>query len=314
MFLFTFICLLFPIIVLGDGPTLCDIVNIPNCEGITKQARRNSMGSLPSTSSAANLNPANVSFDRGLGIEAIAQSGNSTVFNLATGTGKLGGALISSNVENGFFGNRTIESNEKYLSRNRYKKQFPSKKLTLALGRKVINQRKYALDAGVILKSHSQIRRINPGFGLSGRFQMFSFGASYYQDDFFLRQEDRPQSITKESYAEKFMVTTYSAGVRIMNFSFDAGIIRSKIKFWDDETFINLYSASYRYKHLLLNVAKRLEASNMVYFENDTLTNRKYKNEVFGSLQVSLGKYLIAGIAYNYFLLRETSFNASLYF
>src|SRR5687767_5582137 len=79
----------------GAAPTVCDIIDSDSCHGVTKQVRRASSLSLPSPASSANINPATVSFDRGFGIEALFQSNNPVSFNVASGTGKMGGALIS---------------------------------------------------------------------------------------------------------------------------------------------------------------------------------------------------------------------------
>jgi len=138
---------------------LCDILDMDTCYTVSKQSRRSSSSSLPSPASAANINPANVSFDRGFGVEFVYQPQNPASFNLATGTGKLGGALISQSLENSFFGNRVIELEDVLLKRFEDKKQYQSKKLNFALGGKLYRKKHVTLDAGFLFKRHSEIKR-----------------------------------------------------------------------------------------------------------------------------------------------------------
>jgi hypothetical protein len=254
------------------------------------------------------LNPATVSFDRGLGIEAMYQSGNPLSLSLASGTGKLGGALISSNLENSFFSNRTYELSDDYLERNLKKKQFKTQKLNLALAGKLFRKKNFSLDLGVILKRHGEIKKINPGVGASGRLGPFSFGAALYRDDFYL---DLPDG---SSYSENFTVTTYSLGTKIKQFSFDAGVIKTKYDLEEMDTEIVIYSGSYIFKNFMFNLAHRTENSPAPKFIGDKLEDKKIKSDFFTGVQTSLGKHLIVGVNYNYYLLSEISFLTTLYF
>lgn len=310
----------------ASSPNLCDILNIPNCEGITKQFRRTSSQSLPSPATSANLNPATVSFDRGLGLEMIHQPGNPVNFNVASGTGKLGGALISSSLENGFFGNRVPELDQPYIDRNEDQKQYKSKKLTLALGHKLINKRSFGADMGIILKRHSEIKDVNFGVGLSMRFGPVNIGASAYKDDFILFEKDFNKSSPhlrglfpflygrSESYQESFDVQTLTAGTRIKDFAFDVGFIKTKYEYYLEDANIRIYSAAYAYKNLLFNLAFRNENSNLPKFKDHTLVSQKNSNSTYGGVQVGLGKHVIIGLSYNYFLLKEVSFNGTIFF
>lgn len=301
---------------------ICDLVDIPNCRGITKQLRRNTFQTAPNTSSAANLNPANVSYDRGFGVEALAQAKNPLLFSVVSGTGRMGGALISGSLDNSFFGNRTPELPENFLERNKEDRQFKNQKLSLALGGKLISQRNVGLDVGVILKRHSELKNINPGLGMSGRFFFFHFGASIYQDEFFvdLTKTIEPVSGTpysivlgKDHLEEKFQVTTYTFGTRIKNLSLDMASIRSKLKFYDDPTEITIFSAGFHFKDFLLNAALRKETSNSPLFEDGTLKDEKEKSGNFFALQYSINRNIIFGINYNYFLLKEMSLSATFF-
>jgi hypothetical protein len=297
---------------------LCDILKIPNCPTVMKQSRRSSLQSLPSPSTAAALNPSNVSFDRGVGAEFIYLPGNTVSWGLVTGTGKVGGALISSSVENGFFGNRTVETDFKYGERNDEQKPYESKKLNLAVGGRALGKRNYTLDLGFLVKRHKEIKDINLGLGASARLGFLTLGASLYQDDFMLREIDSDNTLDDAyknvflgpTYSERFQVKTLSAGLRIDNFSIDTGLISTKYKLHEAESKIQLIALSYAHKNLLFNIARRVEKSPMPKYEDGHLVYQEEATNYHGSIQLSLGQHLIVGTAYNYFLLREVSLNA----
>ena len=90
---------------------LCDVLNLPNCSSVHKMGRRASAQSVPSAGTATQFNPANVSHDRGVGVETFYQPGNSPTLSFVTGTGRMGFGLISSKIENGFFGKRVRTRN-----------------------------------------------------------------------------------------------------------------------------------------------------------------------------------------------------------
>lgn len=301
---------------------LCDILKIQNCPTVMKQSRRSSMQSLPSPTTAAALNPSNVSFDRGIGAEFIYQPGNAVNWGVVTGTGKVGGALISSSVENGFFGNRTVETDFKYGERNEEQKQYESKKLNLAVGGRALGKRNYTLDLGILLKRHKDIKDINLGFGASARLGFLTLGASLYQDDFILRAVDSDNTLDDRyknvflgpTYTERFQVQTLSAGLRIDNFSIDTGWISTKYKFHEEDSKVQLIALSYAHKNLLFNFARRVENSPMPKYEDGHLVYQEEATNYYASVQVSMGKHLILGTAYNYFLLREVSLNATVFF
>lgn len=305
------------------APEICDLIDLPNCSGVSKQGRRTSNQSYPSPSTSASINPATVSFDRGLGVEVIHQSGNPLLFSVASGSGKFGGALISTNLENAFFGNRVVELDGVYFRRHENKKQYRSKKLTFAFGAKLVRKNKYGIDAGLLVKRHSEIGKINPGAGLSARVGPFSFGASIYQDDFKLLLTEQvlypiggvyDLQVLIDDYEEKFTVQTLSAGVRIKNVSIDGGLIKTKYKFYEDDSVIRIISTSVNYRNYLFNLATRSETSSAAKFEDGILKLEKDQTSWYTGVQVSAGKHLILGVSYNYFLLREFSLNGNLFF
>lgn len=302
---------------------LCDLLELKNCGSITRLSRRSSLQSLPGTGTSASINPATVSFDKGLGIEAMYVSGNPLQFSLAGGTGKVGAAVISTSVENGFFGNRTVELDGVYGNRINKKKIYKSDKLTLATALKLYRKKNFALDLGVIVKRHSEIKKFNPGAGLSATLGPLTLGASIYQDDFQLKLTDVFQYptgtvydtvITDETYSEKFTVTTLSAGLRLWACSIDGGVIKTKYKYYDDASTTQVLAGSCIYKKLRVMLATRTEKSNALKYINDQLAVAETETNTFWGIQGAFGKHLILGVSYNYFLLDEYSLNASVFF
>lgn len=322
LFISFFLLGFFPILAWGQT-TLCDIIDLNTCSGVTKQIRRSSSASLPSPASAANLNPANVSYDKGFGIEAIYQDHNSLNLNLATGTGRLGGALISQSLENSFFGNRVLELDDVILKRYKERKQYQSQKLSLALGGKLFRKKHAALDVGFLFKRHNSVKRINPGAGLSGRLGPLHFGASVYQDDFYIDLQGHNDPATGVPYSvflgsdvisEKFIVQSYTAGTKIKNLALDFGYISSKYEFTDEVYLVRLYSAAFYYDRFLFNFAIRNEVNSANKIIDGELSDEKSQDEYFGGVQYSFGRHFIFGVNYNFFLLREISLSGSVFF
>ena len=285
-------------------------------------SRGTSSQSLPSASSSAGLNPSTISKVKGFGVEAIYQPHNIVNLGVVSGTGKIG-ALISPTLENSFFGNRSIEIDDLYYLRRANKKQFENKKLSFAVGASLIRNRYIDFDLGFSLKRNPDIKKINTGYGGSLRLGPLNFGAYFYNDDVKLKLGNyiNPyngflySTIYGDSvYQEKFMVKTLTVGTQIKKLTLDVGYLKTKYKFYDNETVITIYSASYNYKSFLFNYSVRRELSDNLAFENNNLLIKRKKNESYFGTQYSLSRSLVAGIQYNYFLLHEMSASLTIYF
>lgn len=73
-------------------------------------------------------------------------------------------------------------------------------------------------------------------------------------------------------------------------------------------------SASYIAGDFMFNLALRNENSPAPKFVNGELRYQESKSDVYGGVQASLGRFLIVGVNYNYFLLEEVSTMAALFF
>lgn len=283
----------------------------------SNSSSQSSSKSHPSTSIASAFNPSNISKFKGIGLETLVQPNNSLGFNLASGTGKFGGALISPTLENGFFGNRSIELEQDFLQRRIDKKRYKSKKLSVALGINIVRQKKFTFDLGVSLKRHSIIKKINPGIGISSTIGFLNLGYSYYKDDSHLELGNSINPRTNVEYAaelggpiyrEAFSVQTFSIGTRVGNLSLDYGRISTEYKFYQKyPTGINIYSAAYNYGNFLFNIGYRQENSPNMKEENQMLVMRATETDFYFGTQYLFSKYLVLGIGYNTYLLNEIS-------
>jgi len=309
----------------AQGTDVCEVLDLDNCAGVSKMGRRSSAQSLPSTSTAAQFNPANVSHDRGLGVEAMYQPGNNPSLSFVTGTGKVGAALVSSKIENAFFGNSVPETEDMYFDRREEDQQYKSDKYTFALGAGLFKNRHFGLDVGLMGKYNSETKHAHPGAGLSMRLWIFTLGGAYYQDDFRLKNTDATNPRTDELYSvewedqdyqERFSVQNFFVGMKVKSLFLDAGVIKSNYKFYEDDTVIKIYSASYIWRNFMLNVAQRLETSDSWRYESgeDDLIDEREKKETYGGLQYSFNKHFVAGIHYNYYLLREYALSLAAFF
>lgn len=278
--------------------------------------------SHPTSSNSANFNPSNISNVKGLGVETLFQPNNSLGFNIVTGNGKIGGALITPTAENSFFGNRSIELDYIYRQRRLEKKRYKSKKMNVALGAKIISKKRLALDLGISLKRNPEIKKINPGVGLSARLWFLNFGAYIYRDDTKIEFRDYEDPITKRlysdiygatSYTETFTAKTLSVGTQFRNLSLDAGIIKTKYDFYTHETLIIIYSSAFNYKKFLFNLAYRKESSDNMKEDRGILTYDKIKVDYYGGIQYFWNRHITTGIAYNNFLVKDISFTLTLF-
>lgn len=283
---------------------------------------RASAKSLPSASISSVLNPGNISKVKGLGLEVSFLPSNPLGYSVVTGNGKLGGALISSSGENSFFGNRSIEIDDVYLERRANDKRYKNKKLHVAAGFALIDKKNYGLDLGLSAKRNPEIKKINPGIGLSGRFYFLNFGIYTYKDDikvdlgnYYNPYTGQPYYLQYggQFYQEKFDVTTFTFGTKIQNLAIDVGIIKTKYAFYEQETSIRIISSSYIQNKFLFNLAYRSEESDNLKEKDGMLTKERLKNDFYGGIQYFVNSHLTVGLSYNNYLLNEVSGNFTLF-
>lgn len=283
--------------------SLCDALNMKDCRSVDKLTRRSSAKSLPSAGSATQFNPANVSHDRGLGLEAIHQTGNSVALNLVTGTGRTGAAVVSGKLENSFFGNRQIEEEADYLERRLTREQYRSKTLSAAAGVALIKNKKVSWDLGLSGRYHEDVKVLRPGVGTSLRVGIVSLGAATYRDDLVLTD-----------YREAFEVHSFFGGVKLKNLFLDAGVIQSRYWLFEDDVFVRVYSGAYIWKKFLFNLALRHETSPIRKYRDGELVAVSNQRSTYAGVQYSVTRWGVVGVHYNYFLLDDTSLSLAVFF
>lgn len=230
--------------------------------------------------------------------------------------------MISSSAENSFFGNRSVEIDEVYLRRRIDKKRYKTKKLNFAVGARLANQKNFTFDIGASVKRNPDIKKINPGFGLSGSIYFFNYGVSIYKDDvkidlgdYFSPYRGLPYQIIYQSptYQETFLVKSFSVGTKIKDLSLDIGFINTKYDFYPDETKIVIYSAAYTFSRLLFNFAYRIEhSSNLKEYQKELIYDQT-KKDYFAGVQYIFNKHVSFGVGYNHFLLKDISTTLTLF-
>lgn len=281
-----------------------------------------SSGSLPSAAASSTLNPGSIAKVKGLGLELVYQPNNPVGYSIVTGNGKFGGALVSSQGENTFFGNRSIEIDELYLQRRIDKVRYKNKKIHAAFGAAIVDKRDFGVDIGISLKRNPDIKKINPGFGISGKVYLLNFGVYAYKDDVKMDLGNYlnpytlipyTQQFSTSVYQETFNVVTYTLGTKVNNLALDMGIIRTNYNFYERDTLIKIYSASYMYKKFLFNLGYRQEESDNLKEDDERLVFSRKKHDFYGGIQFFLNRHFVLGAGYNNYLLNEVSGNLTLF-
>jgi hypothetical protein len=109
-------------------------------------------------------------------------------------------------------------------------------------------------------------------------------------------------------------VETFAIGLFLNSLALDYSILNMKVN--ADLWTTRVYTASLLLKNSILTLATRHEESARPEFDYDSkaLKSKRNKYESFGGLQVNLGKNLMGGLFYNYYLLHEASLGVTLFF
>lgn len=275
------------------------------------------------SSTSALINPSSLAKIKGLGIETLYQDHNRLALSLVTGTGKFGAALVSSSLENSFFGNRTPELDNLYIKRVSEKKRFQSNKLHFGLGLNLLEKKNFSVNLGLSARRNSEIKNINLGAGLDIKFWFFHFGHYLYRDDFKFIFENHydfetgiPYSTLygKPNYQEKFNVTTTTFGLNLKNLSLDIGKIYTYFDFYQEATDISIFAIGYKWKKFFYHFGYRVEQSPQLHYNNKTISFSRKKIDRYAGIQYSLNKHFVLGLGFNTFLLDELSTTLTIFF
>lgn len=272
-----------------------------------------SKSAAPSTSSKINLNPSAVPTEKFFGIEVIGYKSEADV-GLVQGFGRMGAALTPSNSEETFFGAPGFENLNDYLARKIKSDKYKAAKYTVATALNLWEAgsglRKASLNFGVSAKYNTLTKATTPGGGLSGILGPFIFGYSAYRDETQLPIDLDPENPPKI----QSIVETYSVGMYLNSLIIDYSSMRIQNSGLE---FVDLISMSLFVKKWILSISQRThitERPGYNFRKKELEFNEPYPVEYFYGAQYRLSKNFMAGLMYNYYLLREVSISMTLLF
>lgn len=268
----------------------------------------------PLRGSKVRINPAAVPTEKGYGIESIIYDGAD--FSLVKGFGRVGAGISPSNSEETFFGPPSIESENEYVYRKYEEKKYPSQKYSAATALRLWDNKKSGIkkmeiNIGILGRYNKLTKKLMGGGGVNGSMGPITFGASRYADQ--TRNQDDP-FYPVATYTTNYHVNSLSIGLFLNSLALDYSILRMMA---DSESTTTLVTGSLLLKKVILTYSRRKEHSDRPVYRRDlNLVDYtiKDKYEDFVGFQVNVGKYLLVGAFYNYYLLREYSLGATLFF
>jgi len=287
---------------------------VENCDSSSGGGGGRSSSSS-TTGGKVKINPAAVPTDSGFGIESITFK-TSTDLGLVRGNGRIGAAISPTNSEETFFGPPGFSVFTDWLERKTNKEKFPSQKTTLATAVNIVQKKgsslkSYNLKLGLMARYNKLTHSLTPGMGLNGALGPISFGASVYDDQTQLDDFDEFGGSITPVY--RYQVRTHSVGIFLSALVLDYSHLELNT---EDLAAVDLYTASLFYKKFIFTASRRIENSLMPYynFETQTIETKQIKEEVFGGVQYNFTKNILIGGLYNYYMLREFSLTATLFF
>ncbi len=274
-----------------------------------------SSGGAPTRGSKIRVNPSAVPLEKGLGLEFI-YFDQSLDFAMVQGLGRVGAAISPSNSEETFFGPPATEITDAYLERKIGKHKLPAQKYTLATAVGLLNNKRAGLkraelNLGIMGKYNTLTKSVLPGGGVSGVLGPFTFGYSAYKDQTLLDFEPYALDLKQTIDAH---VETYSIGAFLNSIAIDYSTLKEVTI--DQPAIITVLTATLLLKQSLVTASLRTEKSDRPAFDFETqdLKVMEIKQESFFGAQFILGNHLMLGAFYNYYLMREISFGATVFF
>lgn len=273
----------------------------------------------PSTGAQIKINPSAVPTDEGYGIEALFFK-DQVDLSLVRGTGRMGAAISPSNSEETFFGPPGFEYEADLYQRKFNSEKYPNQKYTLAAAAKVYDNRNSGLTAfniklGAMAKYNKLTKGFRGGGGLNGVLGPLTFGASTYNDQTQLTQNYLDEELKTQI---NYQVQTYNVGLFLNAVVIDYSHLKLMIS--DDQNQepynIQLITLSILIQKLTLIAAKRTEDSlrPRYNYESKQLEYIRNKEDYFGGLQYRINNKFMMGSFYNYYMLHDISFSATVFF
>ncbi len=284
----------------------------------------NSSSSTSSTSRGGKIriNPAVIPIAKGFGAEFLFFDG-SVDFALVKGLGRIGAAISPSNSDETFFGPPGFEYWGDFYQRKLAHHKYPNQKITLATAIGLIDNRasgmkKFTLNLGVMGKYNKISGAVFPGGGISGVAGPFTFGYSRYGDQTLVTTPELSpiQPAVTDTYT--YNVETYSFGAFIESLAVDYSFLRVLGETASTRSSASVITATLLFKKSLLTAAMRTDklATGMPSFNYGTgqMDYVDTKVEYFGGIQYAIANPLLVGVFYNYYLVRDISIGATIFF
>lgn len=285
-----------------------------NCSGSRSSSLNN-----PSTGNQVRINPSTVPTNEGFGLEGLFYKSEVDV-SLVRGTGRIGAAISPSNSEETFFGPPGFELDLEYLNRKQEARKLPNQKINLSTAINLVNRQgtgleSYSLNFGLMAKYNKLTSAVNPGAGISATWRALSIGGSIYNDETRLEEIAFYPAYT-DLMTLKYQVQTYNVGLFLNSLILDYSHLRLTADELLNPYEVSIISASLLVKSLIFTAARRSETSDrpMYNFETKLLETQQVKDDYFGGVQYRVTKNFMFGVFYNYYLLHEGSFSATLLF
>jgi len=270
----------------------------------------------PSTGNSIRLNPAAVPTEKGFGFEVLYY--DDADLSIVQGLGRAGAALSPANSEETFFGPPSIEESDDYLKRKIENRKYESQTYTLATALRIYKNKKsglskFDLNLGLMGKYNKHTAKISPGSGVTGSWGPVQFGYSYYIDEtqlsLELEKNARPE-------ATRYNVQSYNIGVFLASIILSYSNLQMNLVNGHQYATDSIWMGSLFYRRTIFSLAWRSENSQRQWYNSElkTLEDRLTKNDYFVGLQFKATKNLMIGAFYNYYLLREGSLSATLFF
>ncbi|RYZ69378.1 MAG: hypothetical protein EOP05_14935 [Proteobacteria bacterium] len=294
------------------GGVLCSSSDPCNAKGIYTKA---SAG--PTKSDAIRVNPAAVPVEKITGIETIYYD-NDFDFALVKGLGRVGAAISPSNNEETFFGAPAVETDQQFEDRMRERGKYETNKYTIAAAVNLFSTRGRGLlrtsaNLGVMARYYTATSHITPGAGLQFSTGPFLFGGAVYQDERRVPTDD-PTVDPKSQPSVQSAVSTYSATLNLESFMIDYSVTETRTTLPAKASVATV--TGFWGKRTILTLARRqLISERPAYrFSSESLDYDRDKVEWFGGGQYRVAPFLVLGLYYNYYLVREASVSAIIFF
>jgi hypothetical protein len=291
---------------IGDG-ALCTKNDPCNSRGIFTEK---SAG--PTKGDGIRVNPAVVPVESVTGIEAIYYRG-AFDFALVKGLGRIGAALSPSNSDETFFGPPADEDPTEFYERLVALDKYEAHKYTLAGAVNLISKegegfRHINVNVGVLGRYITATKDILPGAGLQVIAGPLYVGGAISNDETQVTYVTGATPLNLNN-----QVTSISGGLSLDSVLLDYSTLTVSGDSTAKATVITVTGFIDRF---ILTLARREVVSQKPAFDfaNALLVNEDDKVDVFAGVQFRAAQFLVLGAFYNYYLLHEISFGATVFF